>query len=454
MTPKSGRGPSAVLCLFVCVMSARADTPAPTEALPQPLSLGQALELSEDHHPTLARSRAALALARAERLRTEADDNLEVGLSLDARYVEPAGLSALGLADEHNDSRAELYVSKRLYDFGRSSRSVEAAQADERSRSLVLQDERARQRLRIMQTFFNVILSDMEAARDTEAMATAFVTLDRARDRNALGQVSDVDVLALDDAYQAQLARLRASESRQRSSRSLLAQALNRPRDLPGELLKPELPGNRTPLPDYETLVGYALAHNPRYLAQSEALEAARLKVEASRALARPTLSTEISATAYEQDVGSRDPFRASLILDIPLYTGGRVDARVAEAQAQSDDLKARLRELEFALRQDLLETWQAIQNLHTRREQARVRLEYRDLYLDRSRARYELDIEADLGDAMAEQTGAFLFEAQTEFELALAWARIALLTGEPAFDPLLPPAQKPRLEKTQGGTP
>ncbi|MEN8128730.1 MAG: hypothetical protein ABFS45_00765, partial [Pseudomonadota bacterium] len=60
-----------------------------------------------------------------------------------------------------------------------------------------------RHRLEIMRLFFDVILADLEYTRDNEAMAIAFVEADRAGDQNELGQVSDVDLLAKEDAYQA-----------------------------------------------------------------------------------------------------------------------------------------------------------------------------------------------------------------------------------------------------------
>jgi outer membrane protein TolC len=144
-----------------------------------------------------------------------------------------------------------------------------------------------------------------------------------------------------------------------------------------------------------------------------------------------------VEATHYERLLGSRDPLAAGLVLDIPLYSGRRVDASVARQQAELYDTQARIRQHELDLRQAVLETWLEIQRLSTRREQARVRSDYRELYLDRSRALYELEVQTDLGDSMTQWSAAMLFAAQAEFELALAWERLALLTGQPAFSPV-----------------
>lgn len=432
-------GPLLALCALSPAMSG-----AEQPALEQPLSLEYALSLPLQTHPTLNRSRAALALAQAQQQQSDADNALSVTLSLDARYVEPPEQSTLGLAGEHNDSRAALLVNKRLYDFGRNQHNRAAAAATVRSARLSYQDLRARQRLEIMRRFFDVILADLAFASDNEAMSTDYVALDRARERNTLGQVSDIDVLELQDRYQSTRLRRYAAQTRQRSTRALLAQTLGRPTDLPSALLNPALPGNDAALPEYEVLLDQALAHNPQRQALQQAWDAARQQIEASRAQARPVLNSYLEANAYQQDVGSRDPFRAGLILDIPLYTGGRTQAQIARAQAAIDEARARLGEFDYQLSQEILETWQAIQTLHAQREQANVRLDYRDLYLDRSRARYELDIKSDLGDAMAEQSAAQLFARQTEFALALSWAQLAVLTGVSAYDPLTLPASPP----------
>lgn len=56
--------------------------------------------------------------------------------------------------------------------------------------------------------------------------------------------------------------------------------------------------------------------------------------------------------------------------------------------------------------------------------------MDYRDLYLERSRALYELEVTSDLGDAMVQLSEAQLFKAQTFFELAVAWAKLDSLLG------------------------
>ena len=77
-----------------------------------------------------------------------------------------------------------------------------------------------------------------------------------------------------------------------------------------------------------------------------------------------------------------------------------------------------------------MVEVWNEIDNLGRQREQMRVLGDYRELYLDRSRALYELNAATDLGDAMVQVTDARLRSADTDYRLAQAWARLQALSG------------------------
>jgi outer membrane protein TolC len=402
--------------------------------LPQPLSLTDALALADEEHPAVAAGRADLMRGEADRLAADSANDLAVGLRLHPRWVDPNHRAE---DQSNNDSRVILRLSKPLYDFGRTSHALEAADSTVRSHEERYLSLMARQRMDIMRRYFEVLLADLAYTRDNEAMAIAFVTLDRARNRNELGQVSDIDLLALEDRFQETRLTRMASLQETRAARNRLAMALNRPQEVPADLLRPELPGNDRDLPELEELYALAEAGNRRLASLRLEAQAASQRMAASRAGRRPTLSAEVEAAHYERVLGGRDPLAAGLILDIPLYSGRRVDASVAREQAALYDTQARIRQHELDLRQAVLETWQEIQRLRTRREQSRVRSDYRELYLDRSRALYELEVQTDLGDAMTQWSAAMLFAAQTEFELALAWERLALLTGQPTFSPV-----------------
>ena len=404
------------------------------EPLPDPLSLEDALRLAGADHPSIALSRARLARLQAEAKRTAARDEIDIGATLEARVIDPPSSSD---NQSNNDSRATLFARKRLYDFGHTRALEEAAAASVTGGELLAGADLQRHRIAIMQAFFDVLLADLEFTRDNEAMAVAYVQADRSRDRNELGQVSDSTLLQQESIYQEYRMRRTRSQARQRSTRALLAQLLDRPDQLPSNLLLPDLTGNSQPLPEYQQLIELTLSANPKMLALRSELEAARLQVQAQRTGKRPVLTGSLLAAANERNVGSRNPLEAELRLEIPLYDGNRVNAEVARAQADVYRLTAELRQLEYELRQRVLEVWLDIQTLLAQQQQVDTFTQSRELDFDRAQAEYELELKTDFGDALVGQSESALLRAQTEFGLALDWARLTALTGEP-FSPYI----------------
>lgn len=406
------------------------------DALPEPLTLEAALSHSQALHPELLLAEARREAALAERQRAEARYGTEVTLLARARAVEP---SALGrqLRDTRNDSDVRLQLNRRLYDFGQTRARVAAAEAASTGQDHHLEAVREQRLLEVMARFLEVRLADLAFQVQDEAMAIAYVRTDRARNRHELGQLGDVELLALETRYQeVRLARYRA-QTEQRNSRARLAQALARPGELSATLVQPQFPGNGRAVPDLETLETTALAGNPRLLALRAELAARQQRLAAARGGGRPVLSGSLAASDYYRQGGSDDDLEAELRLEIPLGTGGRVAADTALARADLRAAEAALREAEWELRQELFELQQEIQVLQAQRDEVRVTTDFRDLELDQKRTEYELEFTSDLGDAMVRFSEVRLQQARNEYELALAWARLAMLTDNPDWNPL-----------------
>lgn len=399
------------------------------EPLPEPLTLEYALSLADTSHPALLAQRAVETSARAERMGVESDNALSVSIEGTARWIRPPSIAEDD--DITEDHKLSLFVRKPLYDFGYSDARRDAAEqaelgSEEWYRATILE-----RRISIMRAFFDVLLADMEYARDNEAMAEAYVTLDRLRNRQELGQVSDIEVLEQENEYQNARTRLSLSENRQRATRARLANILGRPGMLPSDLQKPSLSAHKNELPEYEVLLEQAMQSNPRIRALQAELLAAQKRVDAARASGNPRIDGELEASEYHRELGSSDRLRAGVTLAVPLYTGGRVDAAVAQQQANVYRIQSVLDQAKYDLRQQVLDLWLELQNLKLKRERAYSQQDFRELYLDRSRTNYELEFKADLGDAMVRLSEAQLELARNNFDYAIAWERMKALTGD-----------------------
>ena len=397
--------------------------------LPEPLTLEYALSLPDANQPDLEQALADLDLAQARERSAQSTTGLNISAQLRGRYVEPSDLSP---DRSHDDNTGSLFARKRLYDFGRTGAAVHAAAADVLSQQWRVADAREARRIDIMARFFDVLLADLRYARDYEAMSIAYVTYDHAVDRRKLGQVSDLAVAEQHSRYQDLRRRWYESTAEQRNTRARLARALNWPGRLPTELASPNLKTTATDAPDLEALQAQALLTNPAILAARERVTALAQRVSSARAGYWPTLDAEAELSTYSRDMSSRDQWRAGVVLDIPLYSGGKISAEIGQQQAELRRSQAQLAARQQDVKIALQELHGELSVLRIQREEAKALHEFRELYLDRSRLQYEQEMRTDLGDAMVRQSEARLRDAETEFAIALTRARLEALVGTP----------------------
>ena len=405
------------VALLACALS------APVSA--EPLTLEEALASVAAPHPDRRIAESDLALARANR--DEAASRQDFSLFLDGSLRtgrQPGG-------DWKPDNVGRIVARKPLFDFGRSSQAIAAADDEVTARQEALYTVESLRRIDIMARYFDVLMADRQYAADNEFMAVAYVAWDNAKDRFKVGQIGQPDLLKRETEYQDIRERRNASEQRMRSTRQRLAQAIYRPGTLPEELVEPGLNDNARPVPAYETLLPWVMAKNPRILALQAQLAAADARLAAIRAERNPTLDAEVIGGGYSRESVTRDEASAGLVFTIPLYQGGRVDARVASERAQKERTAAELEKLRFDLSDTLLATLQEIEWLRgSSRAAADKQAEYRDWALERARAEYELEMKTNLGTSMAETQMAQIRRKQVEYRLALALARLQALSG------------------------
>lgn len=414
------------LSLICCLLFFSA---ACTPVLASSLTLEAALAAAESNHPDLLYAQAERDSALADRAIANSRQDANVNFEGILRSGQPTS----GNQDFTSDNSARLTARKTLYDFGRSSNAEVAAQFELKAREADLVTALDKRRIEIMARYFDVLLADMQYAVDNELMAVHYVQFDQGKDRLERGQISSIEVVELESRYRDTLLKRNTSAQKQRIARALLANAMNRPGDLPGALEDPKLPGNQRTLPDYETLRPMLLNNNSRLHAQQEMLAASQKRMASLRAEKGPILDAEVQAADYSRAASTRDNLSAGLILSWPLYQGNRADSRIAREMAQFNKLQASTEKLKMELTQALLETCFDIAEMQsTARSAARKYVEYRDLQLERSRGLYELELKSNLGTSMVETADANLRARRIEYQMALSFARLEALMGSP----------------------
>lgn len=397
-------------------------------SLPEPLTLQAALSVANNaEHFQVRHSQESLNYLTSESDANLADNDLTVNLSGRLRKV---GVGELGDPDEDNDSVVSLFVRKPLYDFGKTGRLDEVSQIKfelgQLEQALVIEQRE----LDIIQKYFDVLNADNEYLRHNEDLAIGFIRWDRARENLELGLTSELEVMERQAAYEKIRQHRYHSENKQRLTRIILAEALGYPNSPPSELAVPELDRSVTLGDDVDKLVEQAIQFSLAARIHQKKLQLANKNIELASDTVNPSLKGELEFSEYARDGSTRDDWRASVYFDVPLYSGRRESSRVAMAQSRYRQALSDQMKLHSELRIQVLKLWQTILQSRLELDGALINQEYRDMYLDRSRAEYELEFKSDLGDAMVEFSDSRMLVYRSLFELEMAWRKLEKLVG------------------------
>ncbi len=419
--------PVITLLMFILMPTYAAEKTVKSESLPEPLTLKLALKLIDQQHPDLRYANASLKNARSELQRKLANNDLTINLRAEAKWIAP---SAIAMNQSTEEQRLVLDVNKILYDFGRRSAQVDAASQQIVSQKLQYFNIRQLQHLNVMKRYFDVVLADLQFYRYNEEMAVAYIEFDRTQIREKLGQRTELQVAEKNAAYQ-RIRRLRTqSQNQQRVTRALLAQALNKPNSLPDTVVKPEFNIISRKLPEIEFLQKKIRGNNPILAALRAELIAAKKETRFAHASDNPILIGGFQAYKYSQPSNTANIWQANVIFDMPLWSGGQVDAAVAKAKSTEYKVTAQLAQQEFSTQQQVLELYLSIETLKVKYDEVTATMDFTELSLDQNRALYELEVQSDLGYSMVRFSEAERNVVQMNMELALAWAQLDALSG------------------------
>ena len=412
------------------IMAAGFCTPqAYAEPLPSPLSLSKALSLANNSHPDLLLVDANLAYAVSEREGVGSTNDIDV-------YFEIAPYSSSPSTNDQftNDSYLRFSATKTLYDFGYSDYLEDSADEAVLSQELNASAARNNSYLSVMRLYFDVILSDLHFAAVDEEMTSLYVQYDKLRERHSLGMISEVTMAESESVYRELADQRKAAEIEQQASRQRLAIALNRPDDIPGELIRPELPQLDRTIPELSELLDEAFKSNLTLTAMEHAMLADKAALKATQQQYGPTLAAGLELNEYQRKLPGKNDASIGVTLRIPLLNGSRSQAEVARATAKLSTSQANYDLAKYTLRQKLSDLVRRLELLKYKRSTDEIRLDSSALSIEKSRGRYELEMQTTLGNSMAKYTNAEWLSAKNDFDMATTWAQIEILTGKKLY--------------------
>ena len=394
--------------------------------IPEPMTMAFAVSRA-DSHPSLMASMADIELSKARELKVGSQNDLSITLNGRLQWIGPSEMAS---NQSHDDHKISLNARKILYDFGRNSTSSAVAQENVRATEWQLEYQRGLKILDIKRRYLDVLLADLDFAAENEAISIAFIRTNRLEQRSGFGEVSELDVLEAQSSYQLALLKRNTAELSQRSSRAMFAEVIGLPNKLSEDFEKPNLDGITAELPSLEELRTAAMENQLALKSVNLKIAALTKKLKASQLKGYPILAGFGEVADYSRTEGGSDNWKLGVELKVPLYQGDRMHALSAEVRAESAVLRAKLIEIQASVRQEVLTLWQNIRLLKLSLNQVELEMDSRDLYLDKARALYQMNVRSDLGDAMTRFSRTKYKQTKVAFNLLLAREKLRLLTG------------------------
>lgn len=419
-----------------------------TQPVEGPLTLAEAIHVALANNPELAASRHDVEAAEAQRDAAFGALLPSVGLVggyaryLDDQRLLPARYNGEPGVFGDDIFTADLGLTAPLFTGGRLISEIKVAELLAQSASHRLARNRDELIFNVSSVYYS-ILAQRRVIESLEFSRNALAEhLKRVRDLIAAQKAAQVDQLRTE----VRLADLEQRLAGEKNVLAIQARLLTTLLGLQqvGQPVEPEdaLPDAAESPPDIAVALDQAFGRRPDYLAARAALEAQAKAVDTARAGHWPTVSLQASygrrwaASPTTQPAGAdreADVGRVGVVVEIPIFEGGRIAARVRQERAKLRAAQERLRRLELQVELDV-ET--AILNISAAAQRVKATekaIEQAKESLRIEREKYDLGKGA-IVDVLDAQSA--LLDAQTNYFRALADQNIAvtqlkLATGE-----------------------
>lgn len=396
-------------------------------------TLGDALVSAYRASDLLDQNQAVLRAADEDVASAVATLRPVLGFILESQYSD-------GPLGESTTNTARLNLDWTVYDFGRSRLGIDIAKESVLATRQALVGIEQNVLLSAVGAYMDVRRAAQEVQINGTSVNVISEQLKAAQDRFDVGQITRTDVALAEARLAAARAALAAAEGDLNVARAAYKAAVGHDSD--GRTILPATPAFPRTLAEAQAI---AQRLHPSVRQAQHQAKVADLQLELARAGHLPTLGLNLRAGEDDEGEGSGV---ATLQLNQPLFTGGRIASGERKAMAGRDAARAALTRTAVEVTQQVANAWSGI-------EVARAQTAAIDLQIQAAQSAYDgtreeaalgarttldvLDAERELLQAKSDRTAA---EANLQVAYYSLLASMGLLTAEnlklgvPVYDP------------------
>ena len=363
------------------------------------LTLQECLTLALNNHPSLKRAQSSTQDIAAQLESLRAANRVKADISGSARYNGNYDY----WDDRYHSETLSLTFSKLLYDTGRNR-----LQQDIRAESLKGSEETERNtQITVAATakkaYYDLVLKFLNRDVEREKVNNLEEHLKVAQGFYDVGNNAFIEVTkAQADVSTARVSLLKAENDILVSQEALrVAMGSNSSGNitLSGSLTLP------TPAGDIDTLIASALEDRPDYKKLMHDVRAGELTItNAARAKSPSITGSAGSSISWREHADYTDDFNVGVSMTIPVLDGGTMEASVASARAQLEQVNADVESLRQQVTYSVRSAALSLMNAVDRVRSSEDSVKYAEENLELARGRYEVGVgdPLELSDAVS----------------------------------------------------
>jgi outer membrane protein TolC len=332
---------------------------------------------------------------------------------------------------------ARAYVTQTILDFDAlassraSERKLEARESD-------LKSTRDEVVLAVASLYLRVLAAESRIEAAKAQLGTADALRELAMHRKESGLAPGIDVLRAQVQTQSERQRVIVTENDAKKLKLALARAIGLPLGQEYRLTD-EMPFAPLPLGSLEDAIAHAYENRADLKASESRVSAAEQEEQAARGEGLPSIGVAGDFGAIGQTVGgSRATYSVSAEVSIPLFEGGRVGGKVAEARSKLHQQQALRDDLKAGIDYEVRAAYGDVEAARERVEVADSALELARQQLDQAKDRFQAGVAGNIDVVQAQEFLARATEDRIESLLSYNSAKAelagALGTAESAF--------------------
>ncbi len=432
---------ATLLCGALPATSLRAPLAAQQEdsAVPDSLTVEQAIERVVQTYPAVAEAAHGVAVARARVQERQTAFDPDVALAGSYSRIGPTPSLSVGGHAFHlfpaDNWDGHVSLRHTLFDWGRRTTAVNEARSQETSAADNVDAVKSRLAYRTVQAFYGVLFLQEELEVQDEEIQALAQHLQITRNRVAAGAATDFDVLSTE-------VRIATAKSQRVDVTNALAQRRIELRQLLG------LPADSSVVPvggfqedttrlNEDSLVSVAFEQRPEVRLSRDAVASAEVQTHLASLSDRPSVSLELMGGAkngYVPDLNQvKADFAAGMSVQLPLYNGHRTRAEVEAAEANVSVARSRTRALERQVSADVQQAVAAVRASREKIATTTVQVRQATEALALARTRYQAGVVTNLDvlDAETLLAQAKLVHLRGRYELISSRYQLRQAVGE-----------------------